>query len=426
MPPDFAQSAAAATAGTPDRQAETTTDTQLRQLFAELDHDDSGELEREEVQQLMERMGKRLKCHELDGCMREMDPDGSGTVDYDEFSVWWEKSGKKRHSEVALRQFFASHDADGSGELDAEEVRTLSEELGKKLNDRELGKAMAEMDEDGDGAIGVEEFLNWWWRVGSKRYPARFQLVTPARTEMNPQQLRDFFDDIDADGSGELDREEVVQLAKRLGKDLTEDELELAMSEMDIDGDDQVSFLEFQGWWEKFGKHRKGFVFMETAERLSADMEKRATLDGGGDTERAETSPAARVSRRARLKQQMRALQGLRWGGIDPSSLSVQVRVKKEAIVRSVAARREELGLAPTREVLALPLAGTAGPAALALLAAKQAVADAQWQVALLEHRRANTQLDCELSVSARPLCLLGCTLMAAGILRRTSTSNSK
>ena len=53
---------------------------QLRQLFENLDQDKSGELDHQEVAQLMVQMGKELNARELDECMSEMDPDGNGTL----------------------------------------------------------------------------------------------------------------------------------------------------------------------------------------------------------------------------------------------------------------------------------------------------------------------------------------------------------
>ena len=53
-------------------------------------------------------------------------------------------------------------DADHSGKLDADEVATLCKKMGKKLNDKGLQAAMAEMDEDGGGAVDFHEFYAWW------------------------------------------------------------------------------------------------------------------------------------------------------------------------------------------------------------------------------------------------------------------------
>ena len=60
--------------------------------------------------------------------------------------------------------------------------------------------------------------------------------------------------------------------------------------------------------------------------------------------------------------RQMKALNTLRWGA-NPHSNTGVIRAKKEAVMRSVAERREALGPPPARAVLPLPKAGTAGSA---------------------------------------------------------------
>ena len=59
------------------------------------------------------------------------------------------------------------------------------------------------------------------------------------------------FDDVDQDGSGELDRDEITELAKSLAMDMTEDELDDAFVAMDKDCGGTISIDEFYGWWKK-------------------------------------------------------------------------------------------------------------------------------------------------------------------------------
>ena len=63
--------------------------------------------------------------------------------------------------------------------------------------------------------------------------------------------LGQLFREIDQDGSGFLDRAEVEQLSKRLGKLMTERELAASMTAMGADADGQVSLEGFVAWWRK-------------------------------------------------------------------------------------------------------------------------------------------------------------------------------
>ena len=62
-------------------------------------------------------------------------------------------------------------------------------------------------------------------------------------------ELTVLFNEIDEDGSGLLDREEVAQLSERLGAPLTKVKLDEAMVDMDEDGSGEVDFDEFKNWW---------------------------------------------------------------------------------------------------------------------------------------------------------------------------------
>ena len=60
----------------------------LAQLFAYIDTDGSGTLERGEIAEMSKELGCDLTERELDLAMAEMDEDGSGGVDIEEFSAW--------------------------------------------------------------------------------------------------------------------------------------------------------------------------------------------------------------------------------------------------------------------------------------------------------------------------------------------------
>jgi calmodulin len=87
---------------------------------------------------------------------------------------------------------------------------------------------------------------------------ARLEALRREAESPATQEARALFDEIDEDGSGALDRDEIRVLAKRLGKKLTNAKLDAAMAEMDADGNGDVDFDEFLSWWKQTGS--KGFL----------------------------------------------------------------------------------------------------------------------------------------------------------------------
>ena len=61
---------------------------EIRSLFAELDADGSGDLDAEEIEEVLVRMGRPLTKRALAEAMEEMDVDQSGDVDFGEFRQW--------------------------------------------------------------------------------------------------------------------------------------------------------------------------------------------------------------------------------------------------------------------------------------------------------------------------------------------------
>ena len=166
-----------------------------------------------------------------------------------------------------VAELFEEFDADGSGFLNQDEVRELAMKLGVQLSDEQAAAAMSEMDPSGDGKADLHEFSGWWRRqaAGDGGGVLGGAVVANAgkalgdlkafgtslfsKLETDPAAVERLFAELDADGSGFLNQDEVRELAVKLGASLSEDELAAAMSEMDPSGDGKADLHEFIGWW---------------------------------------------------------------------------------------------------------------------------------------------------------------------------------
>jgi hypothetical protein len=125
-------------------------------------------------------------------------------------------------------------------------------------------------------------------REEEARLAEQARLAAESPTTKN---CRLMFNEMDEDGSGELDRDEIKLLARRLGKRLSKSELDAAMAEMDADGSGEVDFDEFVSWWKEIGSKNKGFLsgflsrFSFSALRQKRIQEKHASEGLGLGTE---------------------------------------------------------------------------------------------------------------------------------------------
>ena len=100
------------------------------------------------------------------------------------------------------------------------------------------------------------------------------EVAEEARKTEERRRVRELFMVLDTDGSNALDRAEVAELARHLGKKLADNQLDTAMAEMDRDGSGEVDFQEFLAWWEESGQtqSQQAVLNIATARRFIYDV----------------------------------------------------------------------------------------------------------------------------------------------------------
>ena len=125
--------------------------------------------------------------------------------------------------------FFFSFNA--SGTIDAKELKVAMRALGFEPKKEEIKKMISDIDKDGSGTIDFSEFLEMMTSKMSER-DSREEILKAFR----------LFDD---DETGKISFRNLKRVAKELGENMTDEELQEMIDEADRDGDGEISEDEF-------------------------------------------------------------------------------------------------------------------------------------------------------------------------------------
>ncbi|MCJ1380552.1 hypothetical protein MMC17_003660 [Xylographa soralifera] len=110
----------------------------------------------------MRSLGQNPSESELQDMINEVDADNNGTIDFPEFLTMMARKMKDTDSEDEIRvdqEAFKVFDRDNNGFISAAELRHVMTSIGEKLTDDEVDEMIREADQDGDGRIDYNEFV---------------------------------------------------------------------------------------------------------------------------------------------------------------------------------------------------------------------------------------------------------------------------
>ena len=130
-----------------------------------------------------------------------------------------------------VREAFDLFDTEGSGTIDIKELKVAIRALGFEPKKEEIKKMIAEIDKEGSGKLSYNDFLT-------------LMTVKMAEKDTKEEILKAFrlFDD---DETGTISFKNLKRVAKELGENLTDEELQEMLDEADRDGDGEVNQDEF-------------------------------------------------------------------------------------------------------------------------------------------------------------------------------------
>ncbi|KAL6072919.1 Calcineurin subunit B [Balamuthia mandrillaris] len=139
-------------------------------------------------------------------------------------------------NERIVKSLFQKYDKDQSGSIDNAELKELLQDMGVQ----EIEQAASLLaDKNQDGHIDWKEFYPWWCQWVKDR------VLTEGSKYKKLQQAFAYFQQVDKDGSGSIDKEEYIKLCDSLGYS---DKAGSGLAQLDKDQSGTIDFQEFLDW----------------------------------------------------------------------------------------------------------------------------------------------------------------------------------
>ena len=231
---------------------------EFKKLFKMYDSDGSGEIDRDELAQLLKRMGERLKASQLDALLRKIDDDGSGDINFQEFCqmVFWMREGKIGVGGKLFRSM-----GKGIGSMFKKAGKLLSK---KKMSEEErIKRKLGNWEMHVNPNIGKPYYFNK--KTGETRWrrpdEVLFWLPDVLKEKFTEREIDRFQEDfaaMDLDGGGSLDEEELSSCFTSMNVEISGKKLRKMIAMFDDDGSGEIEFDEFVALVDKLRRGKFG------------------------------------------------------------------------------------------------------------------------------------------------------------------------
>ncbi|XP_077991427.1 neo-calmodulin-like [Glandiceps talaboti] len=139
-------------------------------------------------------------------------------------------------TEDELTAKFKEADTDDSGYLTRDEIKKVLADIGEDgINDAEIDTLIEKIDKNDDGKVHYGEFYKNWKEACEEQ----------KQEDVDRENIRKAFKNMDKDGNGLLTKEEVTQALKDCNAYEGNDQVQKMIDDADVDGDGKVRYEEF-------------------------------------------------------------------------------------------------------------------------------------------------------------------------------------
>eukprot|EP00826_Nyctotherus_ovalis_P007027 TRINITY_DN1172_c0_g1_i1.p1 TRINITY_DN1172_c0_g1~~TRINITY_DN1172_c0_g1_i1.p1 ORF type:complete len:153 (-),score=57.31 TRINITY_DN1172_c0_g1_i1:63-521(-) len=130
-----------------------------------------------------------------------------------------------------LKEIFIRQDKDGDGFIPVSDLGTMFQEMKFYASEADLKDFAEDIDPDGYGQIDFCEFLSL--------------IIRKFKFNSSEEDLFEAFKVYDRDGNGFITGNELTQVMNKLGQDVTAEEVSQIINELDTHGDGMISYGDF-------------------------------------------------------------------------------------------------------------------------------------------------------------------------------------
>lgn len=143
----------------------------------------------------------------------------------------YERPGLSSDEIEEIKEAFDLFDTDNSGTISVQELTAAMKSLGFDTKNAVIYKMIEEMDQDGNGLISFEEFLD---------------MMTARISDKNTRDdIERVFKLFDSNRNGFISLDDMKRVAKELGEDISEKELQEIIQRADLDNDSKLTLEDF-------------------------------------------------------------------------------------------------------------------------------------------------------------------------------------
>ncbi|KAJ4946261.1 hypothetical protein JOQ06_023929 [Pogonophryne albipinna] len=136
-----------------------------------------------------------------------------------------------------IKEAFDLFDTDGTGTIDVKELKVAMRALGFEPKKEEIKNMIADIDKEGSGTIDFNDFLT--------------MMTVKMNEKDSKEEILKAFRLFDDDDTGKISFKNLKRVAKELGENLTDEELQEMIDEGDQDGDGEINEMDFMNIMKK-------------------------------------------------------------------------------------------------------------------------------------------------------------------------------